>query len=116
MAIKFLAKKGLGLLGKGKKGEGQKKYKSDVKKFKKAKTVKEKIAAERSPNVKRFLTRPNKGDIAFKKEIKNLLEEFDGDNVSAKYGRKLGKGAMSGEKRAKGRYFHTSKFPKGRKK
>ena len=115
MATKFLAKKGLGLLGRGKKGAGQRAYKADVKKFKKAKTVKEKIAAEKSPNVKKFLTRPNKGEIAFQKEIGNLIEEFDGPGVSYKYGRKLGKGAMSGEKRMKGRYFSTTKYPKGRK-
>ena len=94
MATKFLAKKGLGLLGRGKKGAGQRAYKADVKKF---------------------LTRPNKGEIAFQKEIGNLIEEFDGPGVSYKYGRKLGKGAMSGEKRMKGRYFSTTKYPKGRK-
>ena len=33
MATKFLAKKGLGLLGRGKKGAGQRAYKADVKKF-----------------------------------------------------------------------------------
>lgn len=46
--------------------------------------------------------------------IARLIEEFGGTNVSWRYGTKIGKGGLSGEKRMRGN-FHTTKFSNNRK-
>tara|TARA_R110002020_G_scaffold460326_1_gene678797 strand:- start:860 stop:1141 length:282 start_codon:yes stop_codon:yes gene_type:complete len=46
--------------------------------------------------------------------IERLKEEFGGTNVSWRYGTKIGKGGLSGEKRMRGN-FHTTKFSNNRK-
>ena len=43
-----------------------------------------------------------------------MTEEFAGTNVSWRYGTKIGKGGLSGEKRMRGN-FHTTKFSNNRK-
>jgi hypothetical protein len=46
--------------------------------------------------------------------IARMTEEFAGTNVSWRYGTKIGKGGLSGEKRMRGN-FHTTKFSNNRK-
>ena len=48
----------------------------------------------------------------FDEFVKRMTEEFGSPGASWRYGRKIGKGGLSGEKRTKGKYFHTLKIGK----
>lgn len=48
----------------------------------------------------------------FDEFVKRMTEEFGSTGASWRYGRKIGKGGLSGEKRTKGKYFHTLKIGK----
>jgi len=45
----------------------------------------------------------------FNEFMQRMTEEFGSAGASWRYGRTIGKGGLSGEKRMKGRYFHTLK-------
>ena len=45
----------------------------------------------------------------FNEFLERMTQEFCSPHASWRYGRKIGKGGLSGEKRTKGKYFHTLK-------